>query len=327
MFTLSSNITITDPTGNFSLSNLPVIDCKIKKSRKTLTNTATITLPRNLKIFNNSQSVDINTIIQRKATVSIQIGYNGNLVTRFVGFVSNVGAQIPVTIDCEDMMWLLKQDNHLKSWGKGTRLLDIVKFLYPTGNVVVADMEIGGLTAKNQSTAQVLDSLKKFGLQCYFDTDATGNITLYVDFPGKTYSTSQQVVFDFYQNIIDNKLEYKLQEDLQVKITATSTLDNGQIIPITVGDEGGEENTLKYYNMDKPNLQQIVDSELAKIKYTGYRGTFTAFGEPLINLGDQTVLQDPLYPEHNGTYLTESVDISFGVDGYRQEPELERKLS
>ena len=163
MFTLSSNITITDPSGTNYLENLPVIECKIKKSRRTLTNTAKITLPRNLKVLNG----DINTIIQRGAKVSIQIGYDGNLVNRFSGFVSNVNAQIPLTIDCQDKMWALKQNSFTNTWKSGTKVADIISYIY-TGRAQIVDLSIGGLVVVKQSTAQILDGLRKFGLQCYF---------------------------------------------------------------------------------------------------------------------------------------------------------------
>ena len=326
MYTLSSNITITDPSGAYYLDSLPVIECKIKKSRLTLTDTASITLPRNLKIFKNNQSVDINTVIQRNAAVSIQLGYDGNLVTRFTGFVSKVNAQVPVTIECQDQMYQLKQTGFTKTWGK-VKVAEIVSDIY-TGAAQVVDLEIGGLTAKNQSTAQILDSLKKFGLQCYFNKG-----TLIVDFPGAVFSSCTPLVYDFYQNILENKLEYKLKEDFNIVVKGTSTLDTGKVIKIPKADDNSDEENgaevikLDFYNMDENHLQTIVTEETNAVKYDGYRGSFTTFGLPVIEPGDIAELHDPLYPEHDGSYLTESVEITFGVDGYRQEPELERKLS
>ena len=107
MFALSSYIKITDPTGTNYLDFDFVNEVVIEKSRRTLTNTATITIARRLKILNG----DINQIIQRGAAVEMQLGYDGNLVSRFNGFVSNVGAKTPVVIKCEDAMWTLKQNS------------------------------------------------------------------------------------------------------------------------------------------------------------------------------------------------------------------------
>jgi len=322
VFKLTSNITITDPTGTNYLQFPFVAEVKIKKSRRTLTNTAKITLPRNIMVLNG----DINTIIQRGAAVVIQLGYDGNLVTRFTGFVSNVNAQIPLTIDCQDSMWTLKQNSFTNTWPAGTPVSAIISYIYK-GLAVVADLTIGGYVVVKQSTAQILDDLKRFGLQCYFSTDVFDNNTLYVDFAGAVHSSGQDVEYNFYQNIIENKLDYKLATDARIQVVATSKLANGQKIEIAVGDAGGEIHTLHYSNLTIDQLRLIATAEINKLKYTGYKGSFTTFGVPIIEPGDTAVLNDPLYPEHNGSYLTESVEITFGTGGYRHEPELERQLA
>lgn len=316
MLTPNTYITITDPTGTNYLEFSFVIEGKINKSRRTLTNTAKITLPRNLKVLNG----DINTIIQRGAKVVIQLGYDGNLKTRFTGYVSNVNAQIPLTIDCQDTMWTLKQNSFTNTWKK-VKVAEIIKYIY-TGATQVVDLEIGALVVVKQSTAQILEGLKKFGLQCYFDNDV-----LIVDFAGAVHSTGNEVNYDFYQNIIENKLDYKVKEDTRIKVIGVSKLPNGKKYQLVAGDNDGEIHTLHYFNMNQDQLQKIVNAEIDKLKYEGYKGSFTTFGLPEIDPGDISVMTDPLYPEHNGSYLTEAVEISFGVDGYRHEPKLERKVA
>jgi len=315
---MSSNITITDPTGTNYLEFPFVIEVKIKKSRKTLTNTAKITMPRNIRILNG----DINSIIQRGSKVVIQLGYDGNLTTRFTGYVSSVNAQIPLTIDCQDDMWMLKQNSFTKTWGKGTKVADIISYIY-TGKTQVVDLTIGGLNAVKQSTAQILGDLKKFGLQCYFVNDV-----LVVDFAGVIHGTGNEIFYNFYQNIIENKLEYKLKDDTRIKVVGTSKLPNGKKYQIVAGDNDGEIHTLHYFNMTQDQMQLIVNAEINTLKYEGYKGNFTTFGLPEINEGDIAVITDPLYPEHNGSYLTEAVEITFGAEsGYRHEITLERKLA
>jgi len=322
MYILSSNITITDPTGTKYLEFPFVIECKIKKSRKTLTNTAKITLPRNLRVLNG----DINTIIQRGAQVTIQLGYDGNLQTRFTGYVASVNAQIPLTIECQDKMWTLKQNSFTKTWKAGVKVSEIIEYIYPASALVV-DLSIGGLVVVKQSTAQVLEGLKKFGLQCYFDTDAFGNEQLIVDFAGVVHTHGKEVIYDFWGNIISNKLEYKLKEDARIKVVAVSKLANGKKIQLIAGDNDGEIHTLHYSNMSQDQMQKIVAAEIGKLKYDGFKGSFTTFGLPVIEPGDIAVMQDAKYPEHDGSYLTEAVEETFGVKGYRFEPELERKLA
>jgi len=321
MFTLSSNITITDPTGTNYLDNLPLVEVKITKSRKTLTNTAKVTLPRRIKVLNG----DINTIIKRGSAISIQIGYDGNLKTRFTGYVTGLSAEIPLTIHCQDTMWKLKQNSFTKTWPKGTKVADIVSYIYP-GSAVVANLTIGGFVAKRESTALILGKLKKYGLQCYFATDAFDNNILYVDFAGAVHA-GKHVDYTFYQNIIENRLEYKLKEDNLTQVIGISKQSNGQKIQLIAGDKGGEIHTLHYANLTQDQLQTIVNAEIAKLQYEGYKGNFKTFGLPEIEPGDIAVLNDPVYAEHDGSFLTEAVEITFGVNGYRHEPTLERKVS
>ena len=328
MYVLTSNISITDPDNKLIVANLPVIECNIKKSRLTLTDTATVTLPRNIKLTKDAKLFKINDIIKRGSTVTIQLGYDGHLLPRFTGKVSKVSADIPFTIECEDEMFKLKQNSFNYTWEKGVKVNDIVRYVYKEA-VSVVDLAIGGFVAKNQSTAQILDELKKYGLQCYFANDAKGVNTLYVDFPGVQYDSNKQVNYDFSKNIVDNKLDYKLAKDFYIQVKGTSTNDNGDVIVINIPDSAdntSEALSLDYYNMDAKHLKQIVQSEYDAISYEGYRGSFTTWGLPVIEPGDTAKLTDSRYPEREGYYLTESVEITFGVNGYRHEVGLERRL-
>jgi len=45
-----------------------------------------------------------------------------------------------------------------------------------------------------------------------------------------------------------------------------------------------------------------------------------------VQQGDYAILNSYEYPERTGTYLIKSVNTTFGVDGGRQEIELERRI-
>jgi len=319
MFRLSCNIIIIDPAGTTMLELPFVNEIEIEKSRKTLTNTAKVTIARKLKVFKDSTQVDINTIIKRGSKIEIQLGYDDNLETKFTGYVARVDAKIPFTIACEDEMWNLKQNSFTKVFGK-VKVSEIVSYIYP-GAAQVVDLEIGGITIKKASTAQVLLGLKKFGLQCYFDKGI-----LIVDFAGSVH-TGKEVYYDFNTNVISNDLEYKRKEDTRIKVRGISKLHSGGKIEIVAGDNDGEEHTLHYVNLDKQELQKIVNAEIDKLKVDGYENGFTTFGIPSIEPGDIAILNDDDYPEHNGSFLIESVKTTFGMSGYRNVPNLERKLA
>jgi hypothetical protein len=302
-----------------------VNEIEIDKSRKTLTNTAKITMARKIKFNINSQVTDLkrintDTYFKRGMQVEILLGYNDNLVSMFSGYIASVDAKIPFTIHCEDEMWNLKQNSFTKSFGP-VNVADVVKYVY-TGPAQIVDLKIGGIKIIKQSTAQVLQGLKKFGLQCYFS-----NGTLIVDFAGVVHNQGKEVFYDFNKNIIDNDLEYKSADDLRVKVRGVSKLHTGGKIEIVAGDNDGAEHTLHYVNLNKADLQKIVDAEIAKLKTPGFKNGFTTFGVPLIEPGDTAVLNDDDYKERNGSFLVESVKTTFGVKGYRHNPIIERKLA
>jgi hypothetical protein len=322
---LSCLIRFTDNTEKTFLEIPFANDIEIDKSRKTLTNTAKISLARKMIIKTATgiislKRVDIDPYFRRGLQVEIFLGYNDDLTSMFTGYIARVDAKIPFTIYCEDEMWNLKQNSFTKNFGS-VKVSEVVKYVYP-GAAQVVDLQIGGIVIKKASTAQVLQGLKKFGLQCYFFSG-----TLIVDFAGVVHNKGKEVFYDFQKNIIDNDLEYKSSDDIRVKVRAVSKLHTGGKIEIVSGDNDGAEHTLHYVNLDKTALQKIVDAEIAKLKAPGFKNGFTTFGMPLVEPGDIAVLNDDNYKEHNGSFLVESVKTTWGGGGYRHNPIIERKLA
>ncbi len=316
-------IEIYHPDGNQYLEFPFVSNIEIEKSRKNLTNTCKITLPRKLKVLKESKGVyvDINTIIQRSSKVVVKLGYEPELRTEFIGYVARIGTNIPLEIQCEDEMWMLKQNSITKSYKKAS-LKQVISDVYK-GNARVADLNLGGLVIKDQSTAQVLDALKKFGLHSGFDSDGA----LVVDFAGSTKKEVEEVLYDFNINIIDDDLEYIRKEDIRIRCKGISKLPSGKKIEFIWGDKDGDLRTLNYYNLDQQDLEKIVKKELDKLKKDGFKNGFTTFGIPYCEPGDIAVLNSREFPDRNGSYLIESVKITFGTGGFRRVVSLERKLA
>jgi len=311
------NISFTDPAGNSQLDFDFVNNVEIEKSRKTLTNTCKITLPRNIKVLNG----DLNTILKRGATVNVSLGYLPNKAVEFTGYIARIDAKIPFVVYCEDEMWKLKQNSLSKAFKK-VKLKDLIAFIYQ-GKSRVADLMIGDIVIKQQSTAQVLDALKKFALQAYFDADGV----LVVDFAGSLKAEPIEVIYDFNKNVIDNELEYTRKEDVRIKVKGTSKSPTGEKIEFYSGDADGEERTLNYINIDQDGLRKIVTKELEKLKQDGYKNSFTTFGIPYAEPGYVAIMRDVEYQEREGSYLIEAVTITSGVSGFRRKVTLERKLT
>lgn len=272
--------------------------------------------------------------IKRKDKVVVQMGYDGKLKTQFVGYVKNVRAGLPLTVECEDSMFLLKQKpiekltlqagKTLKQW------LDIIipkqlrSSINPDGlQVVTSDIVMGELRITQKSPAEVLEWLKSnYGFHSYFRINEEGAPVLYV---GLAYTRlagdRQECTYRYGSDIIedpDTGLIYKRAEDIRLKVKAISMNPANTRIEAEAGDEDGELRTIYYYNVDQKTLKQRAEEELKRLKYTGYRGSFTTFGEPSIRIGDiANLVGNQYYPD--GRYLVSKVTKKIdAVKGYTQ---------
>jgi len=69
---------------------------------------------------------------------------------------------------------------------------------------------------------------------------------------------------------------------------------------------------------NESTLKQMADAKLKKLSYDGYEGKIKTFGIPYCEPGYRAILEDKKYPGRNGNYLIESVEITYGMTGYRR---------
>lgn len=109
----------------------------IENSTDKLSDTAKLTLPREFKQLQySSQSISIAQkrlldYIKVGDKIKIEFGYDGDLKPEFVGYITRIGAEIPIELDCEDEMWMLKKMKPVNKLFKNTTLKEVVKFLAP----------------------------------------------------------------------------------------------------------------------------------------------------------------------------------------------------
>jgi len=166
-------------------------------------------------------------------------------------------------------------------------------------------------------------------------------------------------MFKFQNNIISDTLDYKRKDDITLSAVATNTIEvetghvtkhgvpktkkkrlevlvtfeNGSDTARTIigtrdqplpPNDGGERRTLHFMGANTTDeLIKLATAELRKYYYTGLRGKFVTFGMPFIGIGNYINLVDPILPERNGRYVVRSVKYLGGVDGLRQEIELD----
>lgn len=307
------------------------------ESYQHLTDTAKIVLPRTLKLDGQDLFAGSDPVFQVGDKVTIEMGYHPNLRTIFTGYIKNVSPRLPLVIDCEDQMYLLKQytvsypDKYSEiHTGKNGRHLKRPKIisenitLKQLMNNIIADdidfnilddMPLGQFRAKNATPVMVLDKLKdEYGLFSYFR-----NGILQVGFANDASDTREET-FDMEKVVINaDDLEYQTADQVKIKVKAISMDANNNKTEVEVGDPDGEQKTIHKFNMSKAELTKVAEKWLSEFKYSGFKGELETFGEPYLRHGDRCKIISTKLPERNGTYLVKSVKRRLSVDGgYRQ---------
>lgn len=304
------------------------VEIEIVSDINSLTETCKITIPRKYQWLGKDIAMGDEPHIMRNDKVLVKMGYDGKLKTQFVGYVKNIRAGVPVTIECEDSMFRLKQKPidklTLKAGMTLEQWMDVILKKAGLSNEierVVSKTVMGDLRVSKKTPAEVLDWIKgHYGFQSYFRLMPAGNVVLFVGLPySQLIEDRQTLTYRFGSNIIDaNDLIYKREEDVRIKVKAIGVNRNNNRKEIEVGDADGELRTVHYYNVDLPALKERAEEELKRFKYTGYRGSFMTFGEPSIRKGDLANIVGNQY-NPDGKYLVSKVTKRIGVTtGYKQ---------
>lgn len=319
--------------GSITLNQVNEIE--VRSSWRDLTDTATITLPRNL----NYRLERLDQVIKRDDPVTIKVGFNGNLTTEFEGYVKEVEPNTPVKIYCEDEMLKLKRGHYTKVWKK-LKLEEIIKEIAPGYKYEIEDATLTYL-AKNKSAAEVLLDLREYGVFTYF-RKINGQLTLYSGFP-YSFNFSEHT-YHMQKNIRENDLKFRMAIDpsdpsssIRIQVKAIANLPNGkktiEYFPSEDKVSGAEIITMNYSELSsdektrKKLLLQYAEAEFKKYNVDGYRGSITGFAIPVVRHGDQVKIIDARYPEREGKYLVDRTTVQFGEVYLKRRVELGPKVS
>lgn len=324
MLRLSCKITII---GSDTWEFTAVSSCTITEDTERLTDTCTIALPKKIK-WEGAIGGGNNPPVKRGDRITVQLGYNDDLKTRFTGYVRRVKTGMPVVLECEDSMFVLKTKEVTKKGYKSVTLEQLVNDMLH-GSIIKSqlidkDIELGPYRITRNTVAEELSELKReFGLATYFRT-VNNEPLLYAGFTWP-FDNRQTQRFVFSKNIVSEELEYRRKEDIRLKVKATSIQPDNRRITVEVGDNDGELRTVYHYSLNESDLKKFAANELERFKYDGYQGSFTSFGEPVVNKTDiaDITASDGI----RGRYLIKKVEIGFGTDGYRQKIELGQLLA
>lgn len=303
---LNCNIRIGSLTFDF------VHQVTVQSTWMELTQTAMIILPAALKVDKNK----LKDAIPKGSEVIVQVGYQSTGLTQiFKGFVARVHPKTPIEIECEDLMWKLKQIQVLEN-AKNETFQSYLSKVLPY-KVDCFDMSLPKFVVNKLTGAQLCDGLKKdYGFPIFVRNDKI--------LVGKQYDPENAKRHKFIidnvsnTNVKSQALEYTSKDDIKLKVTAISNLSNGKKIEVTIGDADGEERTLNFFDLQKPELETIATKEMERLRYDGFRGDFTAFGAPIVFHGDIAELINEQESDKSGSYWIDGVSYGYGVNGFEQ---------
>jgi hypothetical protein len=278
----------------------------IEKSWRNLTDTAVITMPRALTLFEGKKVRDV---FPTGSTIDIELGTNMNYVSKFKGYITAVSDEIPLTISCEDEMWKLKSEA-VNVVTKSTYLPDFIASITKAVIKVIAPYELGAFRYAKTTTAKVLENLqKKLNLYSYFDNGKLVVGEIYAD-------DNEKDALEFDLDLATdggNNLSFEDREKSPVKIIAVSTLKDGSKIEVSVGDPEGIEQRTAHYNItSKELLKKLAEEDLRKFNVSRYVGSFETYGDFEADHGSKVTLKSTIYEQEiSGTYYVDKVIIDF----------------
>jgi len=307
---------------------------KIESTIEKFSDTAVLELPREFKnaIVNDKRfSIERKNLLEHLKvgdSIVIEAGYDGELYTEFSGYISNVGAEIPIVIECEDEMYMIKKKPLINHTFKSTNLKELLKFIAPGYEVEALDMPIGKYMIERANPYKVIQDLKeKYGVRCFFKGKKL--------YAGLTVDFSPQTVheFTFGRNIRESTdLKYKTAASRKKFIKAVSMQKGSANKKVTYefGDVGESEISLHApLNLNQEELKQWAEKKYNSIVFDGYEGSIDGWALPRTEVGDSAKVKDPNYPTgyRDGQYFIDGVTTTIDEsDGIKRQNKISFKI-
>ena len=269
---------------SFSQAN----SCKVVSSLFSLTDTCTITLGRKRK-WKDENVTDLTEIIKRGDAIEVKLGYGDAIETVFKGYLTAVKTGTPVTIECENEAWKLKQMPIANKDYESLAMADFVSELLSSYKVVSADVNFGEVRINGENTvAGVLDYfMKNYPVRFFFRGDTfyatLAHTLLMQDGAIETHK------FKWGRNVVKDNLKYTLAEDVKVQIVCKVILQDNTKLEWKEPQDATDAGIRTFLvpgakNLD--DLKRYAQDMLKTFKVDQMEGTFTAFAEPSVKKGD-----------------------------------------
>jgi len=335
MFVLSSDITIGD------LRFEGVHSVTIKRSVHSLIETAVIEVPAIAYLQEKGKTSPKRTLtttqIKSGSEVRILLGYNGEMKTEFEGYVVSCKPGTPVQMLCEGASYLLRQNTCNATQGKTTVkaiLQEAVANLKSEKTITVTctvDMDVINTCSAGAGGLEVISKLMQAtgdNLCCFFIRP----FELWCGLLYSRYTAGIRIDKDDivsykigYNTLKQNTLEEHAQNVKPAIVEYKRKNDKGEILSGLSDNERGaktKEKTMLNQILQEKSLAALADEKAVKNNYKGYEGSITAFLQPYAAPGGSAKVVNSNMPEMDDTYLIESTEVTYGVNGARRKIEL-----
>ncbi len=305
------------------LSFATVKSIEIKKTLQKLSNTATVVLPRNFKEAKGKRLLDF---VKAGDSIKIEIGYDDELTTEFVGYVSEIGAEVPVVLECVDEMYRLRRTEKFNRTFSKVSLKEILNYIASDYRTDCVDMEFGKFMIENATAFEVLEGLKKFGIRCNFKDNVLYAGTL-VDL--QKFNVHR---LEFGRNIRkSSNLKYKTssQRDCLIKAVSLQKGTSKKNVYEFGNKINGERTLHAPLNLSKTALKRWAENYYKSLVFDGYEGSVNCWGDVKTEAGDTLELIDPRYSDghRDGRFLIEEVTVSADeTNGFMRSNKISVKL-
>lgn len=250
--------------------------------------------------------------------VTVSLGYNGNNIERFVGFVAAISYNERLVIKCEGFYHLIKKRIIKESW-KSVNLKDFLKYLTSGTEITLSknipDEQLGAITLQNATMKDVFDLLENdFQCVAYFNGSELYCGATY--FPEKT--TTQVKKLRIGYNVKSGEVNNQpLSEAVEIVIKTTDS--KGKTTKSSSKASNKKEVKIKSTLSDsfkdelKKRLQEEENSKSLK------QADITCFLEPKLELGEVVDVTDQRYPERRGRFFVSAIEGEFGENGGSQK--------
>lgn len=305
----------------------------IENSTEKILDTAKVTLPREFKQLQRSNtSISIAEkrlldYIKVGDIIKIESGYDGDLDLEFEGYISKIGAEIPIELDCEDEMWKLKKMQPINKTFSSISLKKFLEFIAPGYKVECFETQLGKIALENVTPFQALQEIKSRYPFKFFFRGKVLHAGLSNDFKGQNKHE-----FNLNRNVRKGgDLKYETKEDRKFWVKAISKQKGtSKEITYEFGDKGESERTLHCpLNLNKEQLKQYAEDFIKKLRYDGYGGGFESWCYPRTKAGDSAELTDPNYPDKHRDgiyYINEVITDINRTDGIKRKNNITFKI-